>query len=114
MTKKKTASSQHKVQLYDDLDTLFLASQLYSYPGRYLKENPSTDRIAETLLKIEEDVLGETNYPVPRSAKVILDKPINAKKFLEERSLTPKNGVRAMTEHLRERIEVLLNSVQEE
>ena len=31
--------------IYDDLDTLFLAVQLYSYTGRYLRERPTIHRI---------------------------------------------------------------------
>ena len=61
---------QREEELYDDLDTLFVAVQLYSYPGQYLKESPTLHRIAETLVKLEEDVLGEGSYPTPRSVTV--------------------------------------------
>ncbi len=44
------------------MDTVFLIVQLYSYPGDYLLEHPSTERVAETLDKLEEDVLGAA-YP---------------------------------------------------
>ena len=44
-------------QVDHDLDDLFLAIQLFSYPGNYVSENPSVERIAETLDKFEEDVL---------------------------------------------------------
>ncbi len=36
---------------------MFLVSQLSSYPGDYVSERPSIERIAETLEKLEEDVL---------------------------------------------------------
>ena len=39
------------------MDDLFLVMQLYSYPGDYLVDNPSVERLAETLDKFEEDVL---------------------------------------------------------
>ncbi len=41
-----------------DLDDLFLVVQLFSYPGDYVRERPSIERMAETLDKFEEDVLG--------------------------------------------------------
>jgi hypothetical protein len=41
-----------------DLDDLFLVVQLHSYPGNYLVEAPTPERIAETVDKLEEDVLG--------------------------------------------------------
>lgn len=40
-----------------DMDDLFLVMQLYSYPGDYLNDNPSVERLAETLDKFEEDIL---------------------------------------------------------
>lgn len=44
--------------LEHDLDDLFLVVQLYSYPGDYVSERPTIERMAETLDKFEEDVLG--------------------------------------------------------
>ncbi|MDH3716783.1 MAG: 1-acyl-sn-glycerol-3-phosphate acyltransferase [Planctomycetota bacterium] len=41
-----------------DLDDLFLVVQLFSYPGDYVQERPTIERMAETLDKFEEDVLG--------------------------------------------------------
>lgn len=41
-----------------DLDDLFFAMQLFSYPADYLAGRPSIERLAETLDKLEEDVLG--------------------------------------------------------
>ena len=40
-----------------DLDDLFAVMQLFSYPADYLAGNPSVERLAETLDKLEEDVL---------------------------------------------------------
>ncbi|MGI9430369.1 MAG: lysophospholipid acyltransferase family protein [Bythopirellula sp.] len=44
-------------QCQADLQELFVAGQLVSYPGDYLSHNPSVERLAETLDKLEEDVL---------------------------------------------------------
>lgn len=44
--------------LSSDMDDLFFVMQLYSYPGDYLTDNPSVERLAETLDKFEEDILG--------------------------------------------------------
>ena len=45
-------------RLSHDLDDLFVVTQLFSYPGDYLRtQNPSIERIAETVDKLEEDVL---------------------------------------------------------
>jgi len=45
-------------QLLIDLHDLFVVVQSFSYPGDYVSESPSIERIAETLDKFEEDVLG--------------------------------------------------------
>ena len=48
----------NRPELYDDLERVFVAQQLYSYPGQYLRQHPTTDRIAETLLKLDQRVVG--------------------------------------------------------
>jgi hypothetical protein len=101
-------SPSRRQELYDDLDTLFVAIQLYSYPGQYVREDPTVDRIAETIFKLEEDLLGETRYPAPRTAEVRFDEPIDVQRFLGERSLRPKTAVGPLTELLSERINAML------
>lgn len=96
--------------LYDDLDTLFVAFQLYSYPGEYLKESPSVDRMAETIFKLEEDVLGRESYPVPRDVHVEFGEPIEVKSFLAEHSLDVKSGVGPLTARMSEMIRSMLET----
>lgn len=97
---------------YDDLDRLFTAVQLYSYSGQYLLENPSTDRIAETLLKLEEDVLGAGTYPAARSAHVQFGEPIDVAAFLEQRGLDSKSGVTPLTICIADCIQAMLEERQ--
>jgi 1-acyl-sn-glycerol-3-phosphate acyltransferase len=98
-------------ELYDELDTLFLAFQLYSYSGEYLSEAPTRDRIAETLLKLEEDVLGEPRYPAPRSATVRFGEPIDVLAFLERGGYDAKTGDGPLTDVLAERIQSMLDAM---
>jgi 1-acyl-sn-glycerol-3-phosphate acyltransferase len=67
----RSLTAERTGSLYDDLDRLFAAQQLYSYPGQYLRQHPTLDRIAETLFKLEEDVLGRGTYPAPRRAEIL-------------------------------------------
>ena len=60
--KRKRWNEPEFLSLSRDMDDLFLVMQLYSYPGDYLTENPSIERLAETLDKFEEDVL---DRPIP-------------------------------------------------
>ena len=105
-------STARHAELYDDLDTLYLASQLYSYPGQYLSERPTRDRVAETILKLEEDVLGEGEYVGPRDAQVVFHEPLDVREFLVSRTLNAKSGVRPLTQWLGERIQRGLNEVR--
>ncbi len=101
-------------ELYDDLDTLFVAVQLYSYPGQYLKESPTLHRIAETLVKLEEDVLGEGLYPTPRSVTVRFGEPVRVGGFLEQHGLTVKSAVAPLTELLADGIQSMLEELASE
>ena len=40
-----------------DLEDVFLVVQLFSYPGDYVAQQPTVERLAETLDKFEEDIL---------------------------------------------------------
>jgi len=48
-----------------DMEDLFFAVQLYSYRGDYLAHDPTIERLAETIDKFEEDILGR-DYPEVR------------------------------------------------
>lgn len=63
---------------HNDLDDLFLVVQMFSYPGDYVSENPTIERLAETLDKFEEDVLGRTTATIrgARKATVTFGEPI--------------------------------------
>ncbi len=45
-------------QLQQDMEDVFFVMQCFSYPGDYLHESPSIERLAETADKFEEDVFG--------------------------------------------------------
>ena len=93
-------------QLKRDMEDLFLVIQLYSYPGDYVAENPSIERIAETLDKFEEDVL-KVNYPQShgrRRASVQFGEPIP---ISAERG--PRDAVSDLTARLEQSVQLLLD-----
>ncbi len=55
-------------RLSTDMEDLFFAVQLYSYRGDYLADDPSIERLAETVDKFEEDILG-SDYPTVRGRR---------------------------------------------
>jgi len=105
-------SGREEAALYDDLDTLFLASQLYSYPGQYLRDKPTVHRVAETLFKLEEDLLGQGRYVGPRQADVRFDEPLDVHQFLQEQSLDSRSGVKPLTQFLSQRVQTLLDTLK--
>ncbi len=100
---------QRREQLEDDLDHLFAAQQLYSYRGRYLESRPTLDRIAETLFKLEEDVLGAGTYPAARSAEIAFGDPIGIGTTVRASGRSARASAATLTRELRERIQDLLS-----
>ena len=101
-------SSEEYRRCADDLDDCYLCAQLYSYPGDYVAEHPSIDRLAETLDKFEEDILKRATATVRarRRAVVVLGEPITVPKEKK------RDAASELTQLLEERVQSLLDSVQ--
>jgi len=93
-----------RAALREDLDDVFLVVQAFSYPGDYVAEQPSIERIAETLDKFEEDVLGAETAAIrgARRATVTFGEPIPV--VAEKGKMTPP----ALTRTLEQRVQALL------
>ena len=83
--------------LLDDLDLVFTALQAHSYIGDYLTADNTLDRRAETIMKLEEDLFGFPNYPVPRRTEVTAGAPIPVSDLITDGSLPPKGGAIELT-----------------
>lgn len=100
--------AEETARYYEALDRLYLAIQLYSYPTNYLSEDPSVDRLAETLLKLEEDVLGKGYYPARRRVRVRFLPPISVKAFLDGQALDVRRAPGPLTARLAAEIQQAL------
>ena len=96
--------------LEEEMGDLFFVMQLYSYPGNYLRVNPTIERIAETVDKLEEDIL---SHPLPavrgeRAAHVRIGDPY----------LIPpgkhKLSAEALTSLWQEQVQALLDQLNSE
>src|SRR5205823_4022882 len=66
----EAADPPARAQARRALDDIQLVLQLYSYPGDYVAESPSVERMAETVEKFEEDIDGFARPKARRRARV--------------------------------------------
>lgn len=104
----EAADGEPLKQMHIDLDDLFMVVQLYSYPGDYVDANPTIERMAETLDKFEEDILGAPTATIraSRTATVAFGEPIPA-----ALASGKKQSVAALTEKLEQGVQSLLDSI---
>jgi 1-acyl-sn-glycerol-3-phosphate acyltransferase len=110
--KGQGTSPEMAAQLRRDLNDAFVAVQLFSYPGDYLRENPTVERASEVLMKYDEDVLGsEVGTPHgPRRAVLKLGEPIDVAARLQAGGKL-KAVVGTITTELEGRIQALLDAI---
>jgi hypothetical protein len=93
-----------------DLDDLFLATQLFSYQIDYVAERPTVERLAETLDKFEEDVLGAPTASVRGIRRAIIS-------FGEPVTVGPRRSSKVVaaeiTATLQERVQRLVDEINE-
>jgi hypothetical protein len=93
-------------RLQADLDDLFFAEQLSCYPTEYDTQQPDLHRMAETIDKLEEDILGLTVAPPrgPRRATLTIGEPIAVDPATQDKT--------SLTELLESRVQALLNATR--
>jgi 1-acyl-sn-glycerol-3-phosphate acyltransferase len=105
---KRECGELTEADLDRDLDALFTAVQLISYPGDYVREQPSMERLADTLDKFEEDILGVPYASIRgiRRGVVVFGEPICI-----EAGDHAKAATRDATDLLEQRVQSLLDSL---
>jgi hypothetical protein len=100
-------SGDDATEFFLDLDDVYLVTQMFSYPGEYVAEKGSIERIAETLDKFEEDLLPQRTATIRgiRRAVVSLGDPIDVKDFGKG-----KTAAHELTKTLESRVQELLDS----
>jgi 1-acyl-sn-glycerol-3-phosphate acyltransferase len=95
-----------------ELADLFVALQLFSYPGDYVRECPTIERAAEILTKFEQDAVGVAVAAPrgPRRAVVHLGEPIDLGSYLPKSGRT-RDAVATLTSELEARIQGLLDAI---
>ena len=85
--------------IYEQLDDAFMVGQLFSYPGNYVQETASIERIAETIDKFEEDVLKRPTAAIrgSREVHIYFGEPMQVSGDRKKRT-TPAEMTRLMEE----------------
>jgi 1-acyl-sn-glycerol-3-phosphate acyltransferase len=104
----RNTKSEDQQQLRHDLDDLFVVMQLFSYPGDYLRvERPTIERIAETVDKLEEDVLQRHTASIRGRREAIVQfgepHPVPA--------IKSRTAVAEITAEIQRRVQSLIDSV---
>ena len=103
-----SSSKEQELQWSADMDSMFLVTQLYSYPGNYMESNPTLERMAETLDKLEEDALA-ASYPTVHADREVLvrfDQPIELP-IGKEKRMAPAE----LTDQLEQRVQSMLDEM---
>jgi len=95
-----------------DLNDVYLVVQSFSYPGDYVSESPTLDRIAETLMKLDEDLLGVQPAPPlgPRRVKIQIGEPIDVGACLNS-SGKSRVAIPLLTTELERRMQAALDTI---
>ena len=84
--------------------------QLFSYPGDYITERPTVERLAETVDKFEEDVLGYhmARGRGERSAVFQVGEPVDVGQFAAG-AAQPRRAAGPLTEALERSVQAMLD-----
>ena len=99
-------SEADRRQMESDLDDAFFVMQVFCYPGDYVSERPDLERMAQTLDKLEEDLLG-IPFARPRgrrAAIVSFGEPVP----VEPERQTPES----LTRMLEDKVQELIDGIQ--
>ncbi len=103
----QTQSCEHRVEYREDLVKMKELQHLVSLRPEYVEANPSQERLAELLIKLEREVLGVLR-PVQlgrREVHVKVGEPVNMKSYLPKYLEDPHALRHELAEDLREKIQ---------
>lgn len=105
-------SAEDATAIRRDLHDIFTAVQLYSYPGNYVRESPTLERVSETLMKCQEDFLGIVEVPPhgARRAHLRLGQPIDVRARMAS-TARPRDAVASITNELEAALQALLDTI---
>ncbi len=93
---------------HEDMEDLHLVVQLFSYPGDYMSENMSIERVAETLDKLEEDLF-QKSIPSARGTRRVVVR--FGEPILLPQEKQKRTAVTEWTQRLQQEVQGLLDAL---
>lgn len=107
----QTISQEHQAEYKEDLSTLQEVQHLVAWHPDYVKENPSPERIAEMVIKLERELLN-IQRPRPlgkREVFIKIGKPLDLSTYLERYKTEPYVVRSEVAELLRSEIQSIID-----
>lgn len=110
LSKDKT----EKAEMQKDLEALEKMAQLTSWRPSYYRENPSDDRMAEALMKIERELyrIKRPHQLARRRVSVDISEPISLSDYKAEYQADPRAVRHQMTEALHSRVQAMVDKLR--
>lgn len=110
---KQTVTNESQEAYKKDLDALQEVAHMVSWQPQYIDDDPSIDRLAEMVLKLERE-LYKIKRPAPlckRDVYIRLAPPVDLGCFLEDFEKDPHAARQNISEQLRRSIQSLINEI---
>lgn len=107
MAQKKFFTKETQKQLEDDLKAIRKSIQMATWQPQYIERNPSQERLAETVIKLERVVFDIKRPPLfgKREAFIRILDPLDLSSSLPAYEEDPVAAAKAVVEELRQRIQ---------
>jgi 1-acyl-sn-glycerol-3-phosphate acyltransferase len=99
---------EHALPLLNDLDRL---ANLIAIRDGYVGALPTPERMADTLRRLETEVLGQPICSGPRRCRVRIGEPFNLAGYLPDYAADKREAVRAVTARLEGAVQEMLNEM---
>ena len=93
-------------------DEAMLALRILGYSGGYAKQNPSLDRVTETIIRLHEDINSKIEKPLgKRDVYANVGQPIDLRSRLNSDGKIERDSIATLTEDLEESIQLDISKI---